>query len=381
MTGVYMVLPLRTPTISYPSNGYKSMYNYSLMFAMRRVLLSLGMVAMILCTSLPLAAEGLDHAIPGGGRTDSEDNLAPNPSFEAGGYNPDNWYHNIPCGPTGYLWDDSYQHAGNKSIGVASVDRKCGVSEFYWATKTIIPVSPHNTSYRLAAWYKYVAPPAKWPEVFLTLWTFDSSKSYLNTLNFSCPYQDTAWHQREIVLSNESSASPRLPDGACYVRILLCASAYSDNLTEAEIRFDDVYFGVINEYPNSPPHAPSISGSTSGETGTAYNYTFAATDPDDHPIYYLIDWGTGDSGEQWSGPYPSGEVITRQHTWEEDGNYTIQVKAKDSKGAESNWSTLWVSMPLTASAPQVLTGAFLRLIHEWCLRLTDRELFPLPHRR
>lgn len=347
---------------------------------MQRAILSLWLAAILLCAAFPLTAAGLDRAIPDDGSED-EGNLAPNPSFEEGRYNPDGWYHNTPCGPTRYVWDDQHRHEGKRSVGVASVDRECGVSEFYWATETIIPVSPHTTSYRLAVWYNYVAPPARWPEAFLTLWTFDSSKSYLSTLNFSCPFQDTNWHQKEIVLSTESGAGPRLPDGACYVRILLCAGAYSDNLTEAEIRFDDVYFGAIEERPNTPPSAPSITGPTHGETGTAYNYTFVAIDPDDDPLYYLIDWGDGDSSEQWSGPYPSGEPVGRQHTWEEDGNYTIRVKAKDGEGAESNWSTLLVSMPLSAPHPPARLRALLEVIHEWFLGLTSRELFPFPRLR
>ncbi|HDS58870.1 MAG TPA: hypothetical protein ENN54_01050 [Thermoplasmatales archaeon] len=346
---------------------------------MRRYLLSLWLAAIMVCATFPLAARGLDSAVSHDGAED-EDNLVPNPSFEEGRYTPDGWYHNVPCGPTLYLWDHQHQQEGTMSVGVASVDRECGVSEFYWATKHLIPVSPHNTSYRLAAWYKYVAPPATWPQAFLTLWTYDGSKSYLSTLNLSCPYQDTAWHQKEIMLSPESGASLRLPPDACYVRILLCAGAYSDHLTDAEIRFDHVYFGVIEEKPNTPPHAPSISGPASGETGTAYNYTIAAADPEEDMVYYLIDWGTGSTGH-WSGPYPSGEAITRQHAWEEDGNYTIRVKARDSEGAESNWSTLRVSMPLTSSTSPSRTGALLQLLHDWALRLAGRELFPLPHRQ
>jgi hypothetical protein len=48
---------------------------------------------------------------------------------------------------------------------------------------------------------------------------------------------------------------------------------------------------------------------------------------------------------RWIGPYGSGEEVTINHTWSKRGNYNIKAKAKDALGAESNWGTLYVSMP------------------------------------
>jgi len=61
-------------------------------------------------------------------------------------------------------------------------------------------------------------------------------------------------------------------------------------------------------------------------------------------MIYFIVWGDNTSTE-WIGPYPSREIITLNHSWLEKGNYSIRVKAKDIYGAESEWSTLEVSMP------------------------------------
>ena len=70
------------------------------------------------------------------------------------------------------------------------------------------------------------------------------------------------------------------------------------------------------------------------------------TDGDNDPLFYFWDWGDGNvSG--WLGPYASGQIASAQKSWSAKGNYSVKVKAKDTKGAESNWSDpLFVNMPL-----------------------------------
>jgi len=54
-------------------------------------------------------------------------------------------------------------------------------------------------------------------------------------------------------------------------------------------------------------------------------------------IYYLFDWGDG-TYSGWVGPFESGKKAKISHIWNEKGTYTIRVKAKDSSGAQSEWS-------------------------------------------
>jgi len=96
---------------------------------------------------------------------------------------------------------------------------------------------------------------------------------------------------------------------------------------------------------NDPPDAPVIDGPTSGKAGIEYNYTFLSVDPNDDDIYYYIDWGD-DTNSGWIGPFESGETAIESHTWSEQGTYTISAKSKDTRGAESDWGTLPVTMPL-----------------------------------
>jgi hypothetical protein len=61
------------------------------------------------------------------------------------------------------------------------------------------------------------------------------------------------------------------------------------------------------------------------------------TDPNEDPVSYQWDWGDGNISD-WIGPYESGELSFAVYTWTHPGTYQIRVKAKDTNGAESNWS-------------------------------------------
>lgn len=95
---------------------------------------------------------------------------------------------------------------------------------------------------------------------------------------------------------------------------------------------------------NEAPDKPLLSGPTSGKTGSSYEYSAYAVDPDSDNVYFLFDWGDGTQTE-WVGPVESGEVVKQHHVWLDKGNYVVTVKAKDEYGAESQTTTLSVEMP------------------------------------
>jgi hypothetical protein len=95
---------------------------------------------------------------------------------------------------------------------------------------------------------------------------------------------------------------------------------------------------------NDPPAKVNIDGQTKGKTGISYDFIFTTTDPNDHDVYYYIEWGDGEV-KDWIGPYSSGEKLNISHTWTEQGTYIIRAKAKDSYNAEGPWGTLSISMP------------------------------------
>jgi len=106
----------------------------------------------------------------------------------------------------------------------------------------------------------------------------------------------------------------------------------------------DITYALIRE-SNDPPNKPTITGETQGYIDESYEYTFTTTDPDDDDIWFYIEWGD-DSNTGWIGPYNSGDVVTKSHTWDEEGVYTIRAKAKDIFDEESEWGTLEVTMPV-----------------------------------
>ncbi len=112
---------------------------------------------------------------------------------------------------------------------------------------------------------------------------------------------------------------------------------------DAELKID---FNIKNneEFFNSPPEIPIITGPTSGQYGEEHTFEITASDPDNNDIYYYIDWGNGTIEKK--GPYDSGKTINVKHTWNEKGKYTIRVRSRDIYDEKSDWATLEVSMPL-----------------------------------
>ncbi|MFE3845557.1 NosD domain-containing protein [Thermoplasmatota archaeon] len=133
-----------------------------------------------------------------------------------------------------------------------------------------------------------------------------------------------------------------VPDGEYKIEV----SAIQDDKFGIDV---SDYFTVKNhEEPieNLPPNKPfKPSGESSGKTGNEYSYQSSTSDPDGDQVYYKWDWGDESSG--WLGPYDGGVTITTPHNWDEDGNYSIKVKAKDVYGDESSWSD-----PLTVTMPK-----------------------------
>ena len=103
---------------------------------------------------------------------------------------------------------------------------------------------------------------------------------------------------------------------------------------------------------NNPPAKPVLTGASSGVINQAYNLSVVTTEPDGEDVYFLIDWGDGQVDE-WVGPFNSGAIALIAHQWVEEGNYTIQVKAKDIFGAESDWGTLEITMPTSYKKPML----------------------------
>jgi len=101
---------------------------------------------------------------------------------------------------------------------------------------------------------------------------------------------------------------------------------------------------LVEPTVNSPPSIPSIEGNIEGKPGDEYEYTIESTDPENDEISYYIDWGDNNSVE-WTRYGSSGDPLHVPYSYYSKGIFIIRAKAKDSKGFESDWGTLEVSIP------------------------------------
>ena len=88
---------------------------------------------------------------------------------------------------------------------------------------------------------------------------------------------------------------------------------------------------------SDPPTVPTIEGPTVVQMNKKAFYEFTSTDPNGDEIEYFVDWGDGYS--EWSTPHSSGDTVRMDHTWREEGTFTIKAKAVDPFGEESDWSS------------------------------------------
>ena len=226
-----------------------------------------------------------------------------------------------------------YPASNDKVLAVAATnqnDERCDEDDWDWA-----PGKGSN----YGDWID-VAAPGNWIATTCPTYPYyrdpESSLEYASVrgTSISCPIVAGV---AALLLSRDSSLSPD------EVKTLIC-----ENVDP----YDSEYYigtGRVNAYKallalNTPPNKPDIDGPTSGKPGEEQEFIFSAIDPHEDNISYIIDWGD-DSGEVTLGPFPSGDVQTVSHTWNEKGIYTIRVKGKDIFGAESDWSILEINMP------------------------------------
>ena len=105
------------------------------------------------------------------------------------------------------------------------------------------------------------------------------------------------------------------------------------------------YTIVINlPSQNYPPYTPSITGTTSGNTGVKYNFSITSNgDPDGDQVRFLVDLNNTGVGVA-QGNYSRSYSLTISNTWYTAGYYYINVRAEDEHGALSNWASILILM-------------------------------------
>ncbi len=97
---------------------------------------------------------------------------------------------------------------------------------------------------------------------------------------------------------------------------------------------------VIADTVNLPPFTPAApSGPDSGVVGRVYEFAAAAADSNGDRVALQFHWGGGDADtSEWGAWVGSGTRVTRMHMWRDTGEFFIRCRARDEKGAVSDWS-------------------------------------------
>lgn len=98
------------------------------------------------------------------------------------------------------------------------------------------------------------------------------------------------------------------------------------------------WFGAVTSLNNRPDTPSAPTGPSSGDSGVSYSFSTTATDPDGDQISFQFDWGDGIQSN-WSTLVDSGSSVTMSHSWSDKGSYYVRVRAKDSYGGTSDWSS------------------------------------------
>jgi hypothetical protein len=130
------------------------------------------------------------------------------------------------------------------------------------------------------------------------------------------------------------------PDGYCYS---------NDENTQEWVNLSKIFenldfcFKTYSYGDNLPPESPVINGSNTGKIDEDYIYEFYSIDPEGNDVLFRVDWGDN-SSTQWFGPFDSGEIVTIEHNWNENGNYVLKVQSKDVYGDKSEWSLFEIAI-------------------------------------
>jgi hypothetical protein len=121
-------------------------------------------------------------------------------------------------------------------------------------------------------------------------------------------------------------------------------SSYEETLFAVDTHWDEFLKEYLGLSSNTPPLIPTIEGSEKGKCNVTQDYVVSAEDSQADDISFYVDWGDG--SYKMVGWISSGEEFSINHTWASEGTYEVKVKAIDQYGANSDWATLTVNMPL-----------------------------------
>jgi PKD domain./Putative peptidoglycan binding domain. len=107
---------------------------------------------------------------------------------------------------------------------------------------------------------------------------------------------------------------------------------------------------------NSAPAISSVTGPDSGSTGISYDFVATGTDVDNDQINYGFDWDSDGTMDDWSGFVASGASASVSHIFNQNGDYTITVKAQDPWSNVSGAFTKTISVQAPTQTVDITTA-------------------------
>lgn len=153
------------------------------------------------------------------------------------------------------------------------------------------------------------------------------------------PFLDSPyWHlEKGLEFGYELNVDPAL-EGTYTINIHYLAEIWATDSVTCWYEYTiNLYDTVTYEYVNTPPAPFKPDGRESGYTYTTYTYSTITTDPNGDSLRYQFDWD--DDSTTTTGWYTSGATASASHYWTSSGTYDVKVRAQDSTGAWSDWSS------------------------------------------
>lgn len=136
------------------------------------------------------------------------------------------------------------------------------------------------------------------------------------------------------------------PSGAMYnvnIRFLSAGTYYlrfkAKDVHGAQSDFSSLKIVTITGGNNAPSVPITPLGPSSGSIDTSYSFDTQSTDSEADDVRYGWDWDGDNVVDQWTGFYPSGDLVTLSHLYSTPGSYQIKVVAEDEHGAQSLFSS------------------------------------------
>ncbi len=250
------------------------------------------------------------------------DNLAPNPSFEEGDTLPTGWIYD-PNTNGIFHWNSNYSHSGEKSIGSLNLTYKQNVIQILiWETTDFIPINFVENEYKLEGWVKFLKAAEPNQRAGFGVQYYNELYHSIGGMNL-VSYYSSEWN----FLDCNTTIFTQYKNDAKYVK--LRAIQYSVPNTEpnplVEVRFDDIYFGVLTKRPVKPICSYDKENQT---------LIVRSTDSDGDQIRYGVSWNNDQRIDKWTTYYDSGEEAKIDCKGRKS---KVGIIAEDSKGAQSDW--------------------------------------------